>query len=351
MNLSISNSRPYRREFMVCALLCLGVLASLCVLGALLWKKTPLNTRKIASASIAWPDGDEYFLANARQPVEVGIFYHKLDPDLEANLKKAEILWIGNSRIMYLFSGDKGRALLSPKGSGGFALGFGFAECQILPLELIKRYDLHPRIVIVNCDRFFRDRASKWSETIMRQSAWNSRKLCFEANTSLFIEYYLHQFLPHWPEILNESSPPVFFRSRRNGSWLPFYAYDTMPSIPFVASVPEHIFSIPSKPQGYAQDFQDELSKRGSRLALIYVPRPGGNPNEARAFAELLQVPLALTTYTSLNTIDGSHLDKDSADAALVELVGSLNAQHVFDETHINLQSIDLLSPIDAQQR
>ena len=70
-------------------------------------------------------------------------------------MKKADVLFLGNSRALFAFSSD---AIANFFGKGKlryYVLAFGTGETSQFAGALIRRYDLHPKVLVINADPFF----------------------------------------------------------------------------------------------------------------------------------------------------------------------------------------------------
>src|SRR5882762_4419996 len=69
-----------------------------------------------------------------------GASYYDLEPEAVENLKKADVLLLGNSRSQFVFSSEATGDFFVKRGMRYFLLGFGYGEMSDLPLALIRRY-------------------------------------------------------------------------------------------------------------------------------------------------------------------------------------------------------------------
>src|SRR5690606_24024119 len=121
---------------------------------------------------------------------------------LEA-MRAADVLLMGNSRLMFALRGNVLRQYFLPRGLRPFALGFGHLEQHEFPLAIFRRYDLRPRVVIANVDNFFGGVPSPWAERVMRETRFDAWKVVVEANAAYHARRALHRVVPHVPELWN----------------------------------------------------------------------------------------------------------------------------------------------------
>ena len=73
------------------------------------------------------------------------------------------MILLGNSRLMFAARPRILDAFFEARGLRYYVLGFGFREADRFPLAVIEKFDLKPRMVIVNADGFFLDSLSDFA--------------------------------------------------------------------------------------------------------------------------------------------------------------------------------------------
>ena len=281
------------------------------------WLTVPGFAGRVRNISIAQrPPDPAYYLAHDRGGhLDHHILYHGIDAEAIANLKKADILLVGTSRMMFALRSRVLAPWAQAYGLTYYALGFGFREGDAFVMEIIKKHDLRPKMVVVNVDGFFGRELSEWAQLVQRESAFAARKRVWEGEIGHETRRLVHQVIPNWIDLYGRPGFPfgnefIAYRSRRDGIWaispwprpaMPAYAEDYVPA--------------PVGPRigDPARAFKTELDRRGSRLILTYVPTPddaGGNPV---ALGALLGVPVVGMDVDGLTSHDGSHLSEESA--------------------------------------
>jgi len=101
---------------------------------------------------------------------EHGAFYYGLEREAIANLKSADVIILGNSRAQAAFSTGALRDFFATRGIKYFLLGFGYGELSDLPLHLMKRNSVRPKVLVINADPFF-FKISKPSRWLKSQKA------------------------------------------------------------------------------------------------------------------------------------------------------------------------------------
>ena len=99
-------------------------------------------------------------------------------------------------------------------------LAFGHREHDAFPRAIIQRFDLRPKLVIVNADRFFVGQQSAWAERVVDDSSFDAQKLWFEAELAHAVRRRIHAWWPHLPDVLRGEREFIAYRSRIDGTWL-----------------------------------------------------------------------------------------------------------------------------------
>lgn len=290
-----------------------GVLGLLVATTTVIWMLSPASRgRNITRAER--PSDDHYLAHDHGGHVDHHVLYFGTDGEAMDHLRRADVLFVGNSRLMFAARPRVLDPFFEGLGLRYYVLGFGFREADRFPLAVIERFDLRPRLVIANADGFFQDRLSDFARTVMKDTPFGAWKFGIEAETGHEVRRAVHQLVPNFVDLLGRPGFPwsreiVIYRSRSNGSWQP------SPWEPGTAPVPARDLSFPLHPREVtaARRFKAAIEARGSRLVLTAVPTPrptGGGP---RRFAELLGVPLVVVHPPGLLTEDDDHLDESSA--------------------------------------
>jgi len=267
--------------------------------------------REALMPEIDVPRGREYFFASAPHELSQSILYHDLGDSI-ANARRADVLFLGNS-LMPLALREE---FLVPKagrlGVRLFSLGVGHAENGRFPLEVIRKHDLRPKIVVVNATAGFFDRRGRFSppaREAMEGTRWDAMKRVIEGIGSWRIQLLVHSFLPKL-DFLDQRMLPkaVMYRSSRTGWWYP--ALEPRSRYPVRINPPEKNFDhlLP-----FAREYKRELDERGTLLVLTHIP--GGKTYLAHLplLTRELGVPLVAPKLDGLQTTDGAHLDRESA--------------------------------------
>lgn len=261
------------------------------------------------------PDGEHYLARDSRGYVDHHVHMFGTDPELVQRMRDADVLFVGNSRILYALRPDVARPYFGSRQLRYYMLGFGFKEADAFPYTLILKWDLRPRLVVVNVDGFFGGGFSDWADVVMRDTPFAARKFQWESEIGHDVRTWFEPVLPNWLTIfgapgMNVRPGITTYRSRRDGT----FALTPWPEAAGFRAPADNGASPGRRELDAAERFKDELERRGARLVLTRVPAPftfgGASPT---AFAKALGVPLVMAEPPALTSSDGSHLSEASA--------------------------------------
>jgi hypothetical protein len=268
------------------------------------------------------PAEGKFYLAHDRGGhIDHHVIYHGIDRLVRERLRAADVLFLGNSRLMFALDSTTLGEFFTALGRRYYVLGFGHEEQDDFPLQIIRANDLRPSLVVVNADYFFAGRQSEWAARVIEESDFDAWKIQFEGEASHRVRRVLHRIVPHYVDLGHGHREVVLYRSREDGSW--FVANDFDDGRLF--AWPPGDRTLPGEAaHESAASFKRELEARGARLVLCVVPGPEVSLHRARAFAEQLSVPMIVPNPGALRTIDNSHLSADSARRVARDLLAQL---------------------------
>jgi len=292
-----------------------------CVLGLLvagtaaLWALRPDLGHDMNISRVAAPSDDHFLAYDGSGNLEHHVLYFGLDGQAIAHLREADVLLLGNSRLMFAARPGVLDRFFDARGLQYFVLGFGYREADRFPLAIIEKFDLRPRYVVVNADGFFSDAHSEMAEQTMRDSYVAAERRRLEGEASHQVRRALHRLVPNWVDLFGRAGFPwrrevIGYRSRVNGTWQVFPWEEAR------AGVEGRDLRAPALSPtevSAAERFESAMNARGASVILTYVPTPrplGGGP---MLFAEHLDVPLIADHPLGMGSHDGDHLDANSA--------------------------------------
>jgi hypothetical protein len=238
------------------------------------------------------------------------VLYHGLGESID-NARRADVVFLGNSRLQLGFDGDVLSEEAARSDVGVFSLGSGHRERANFGLDVLRRHDLRPEIVVVSGGPFvFDDRYSMIAQEAMAMTRFDAAKKWLEVTGGFNLQLRLHRLLPKLDFFDHELHAGwVHYRSSRDGWWRPALLPDEHRNDIGPAAEP----SIePGTLQRIAR-FRDALAERGSLLFLTAVPWDETNTLHIGLANRRLGVPGIVPETEGLSSVDGSHLDRDSA--------------------------------------
>jgi len=281
------------------------------------WMTVPGFNGRVRHIMLAQePPDDSHYLAHDRGGHnDHHVIYHGTDAEAIANLKAADILFVGTSRMMFALRSRVLEPWATTHGIRYYALGFGFRDGDTFVLEIIRKHDLRPKLVVVNVDEFFGNDLSPWAQRVVKDTAFNTRKRLWEAELGHESRRWIHQVIPNWLDLYGRPGFPsgnefIAYRSRVDGIWsISPWPEPQMPA-PAEDYGPDPVGPRIGDP---ARVFKAELDARGARMILTTVPAPGGSSGNPVAIGKLLDVPVVGMDVDGLTSHDGSHLSEESA--------------------------------------
>ena len=194
-----------------------------------------------------------------------------------------------------------------------YVLGFGLGGKSQIASEMFLRYDVSPKVLIINADPFFSGEhnntlervlentdSTQWEHKIKKLLQKHQSEICQRTKPDSFVSSYFCV-----------GEVPTLFRSRDTGFWLTNY-YGTDNSIPVTWD------KSPIGPVEHKVKLLDEfISLSGVArecIILTITPRTGTEQNLASALAQEASLPAFFPQLDGLVTIDDSHLSKSSAE-------------------------------------
>ncbi len=170
------------------------------------------------------PDDDHYLANDVAGHIDHHVIYFGIDDEVVANLRAAEVLFLGNSRLMFALRPRVLRPFFDDDAVPYYVMGFGFREADRFPLAIIRALDLRPRLVVVNVDGFFGGGLSPWADVVIRDTPLAARKLQLEAEAAHDARRVVHQVVPNWLRLfglpgLGLRRTFIAYRSRVDGTW------------------------------------------------------------------------------------------------------------------------------------
>lgn len=305
-----------------------GVFVAVVAATTVTWATVPALRDRVKSIAIADRPDDAYVAHDRGGHVDHHVLYFGTDTVALEHLRRAQVVFVGNSRLMFALQAEVLEPYFSERGVPYYVLGFGFNEGDRFPLEIIERFDLRPALVVANVDGFFATGYSEWAEQVVADDRFETYKRRWESEAAHETRRVVHQVVPNWIDLFgrpgfDSGNEFIAYRSRSRGTWTvsPWPQGTTLVTPPPLDQPP-----LGRDETVAAQTFAARLAARGSRLVLTAVPAPSRNGGAPAAFAATLGVPLVAPPSRGYTTYDDSHLSEASALEWAREFTGALTA-------------------------
>jgi len=257
-----------------------------------------------------------YCQATSYGDYDHGAFWFGLEPQASEAAANADVLFLGNSRMELGFSSRATDDWFTALSARYFLMGFSHYANVVFEAPLVRKLSPRARVYVINSDRFFEQSESQPAHTVLRDS---SARIRYEQKR-------------HWQPVhraLCSAIPAicrdeyVIYRSRVTGSWQVTGGQ--------IKNVPVS-YDGEGKDQGAlegyvtaGQAFLSTLPVDRECVILALVPYVKTDVTTASLLAGRLGITLIAPQPDSLNTFDGGHLDRPSAErwsAAFFEAAG-----------------------------
>lgn len=233
-------------------------------------------------------------------------FWFGLEPEIERFAVEAEVLFLGNSRMQFAFSSQATHDWFSSFSIRYYLLGFSSTENISFTAPLLSK--LHPRakVIVINVDRFFEDKESDVGAAILRGG-----DVLLRSKEKRFWQIFHKPICTQLPMICGKAVS--FFRTRETGAWH-LNGFRLWEESKAVADGPA---SDTDRWNIYAElgkQFLSQLPIRQDCVLLTIAPSNATKMAEATAIANSLNLDLLVPLLDGLQTFDGSHLDRPSAE-------------------------------------
>lgn len=261
-------------------------------------------------------DGRSYLAYIQGNTLDHVILYRDFGQSMDF-ARRADVLLLGNSRINLGFPHEVLERVAASADVRVFNLGMGYDESFRYPLDIIRRYDLRPRAVVVNADSVFFSSGSSHvasrllSDRELTRDVWQDYKNVVETTLGFRAARILHRFIPRFC-IAKSRSSLVFFRSYATGSWQWAAGPAVTKRVP-ITELTDGNEQLSDAEIQNALAFQREMQTRRTAIILTQVPYNKSSDQKLRQLAQLLDVPVIRPQLDNLATFDGSHLTAESA--------------------------------------
>ncbi len=254
-----------------------------------------------------------YCQGSAYGDYDHGAVWLGLEPGVREAAASADVLFLGNSRMEFGFSAPAALGQwFADAGARYYLLGFSHNETAKFTKPLLAGLEPKARAYVINVDKFFFERESPPAGEVMHGPDVRARYLAKRAWQA-----------PH--RLICGTLPGLcgneisFYRQRDTGVW----SYDGSHGIvaktiesdrpDYSGGDPKLIAEVAANARSFGA-FLEGLGVPKECVILTYVPSTENNRRLANTIAASLGLDLIAPQGEGLRTIDGSHLDRESAE-------------------------------------
>ncbi len=252
---------------------------------------------------------DSFFVEAAGDDLSQMVLWHGLGDSIE-NARRADIVFIGDSRMPVGLREETIVPAAAELGVRVFSLACGHVGRVPFALELIRKHDLRPKIVVVvGGPHMFKDKWSAPEEEARKLTTWQAWTAWIEADARWRLQSWLHARLPKvdWFD-RDLIGSWIMYRSSRTGWLLPVVEPSARIPIGVAPDDASYAWVLP-----LARALKQELDGRGTLLVVSVVPYGDTRTGHLPFLSRELGVPVVLPSFDGMFTADGSHLDRGSA--------------------------------------
>jgi hypothetical protein len=236
---------------------------------------------------------------------EHGAFWFGLEPSSEGFLASADVLFLGDSRLQFAFSTAATSEWFSAAATRFFLMGFLYVEDSYFAEALLSKFKPSAKVYVINADPFFATYMTEPARTVMHDASARS-----QYETKRLWQFVQRPICRGLPAICGNHL--VIFRSRETGMyWASGLAAFTSSPVTY-DRVPDP--DVVAKYAATAREFLSRAPVDQACVILTDIPTVKTKRGTAVAIAEALGMELIAPELEALQTYDGSHLDRPSAE-------------------------------------
>jgi hypothetical protein len=248
---------------------------------------------------------------------EHGAFYFGTEPAAITAAQAAPVVFLGDSRMQFAFANDVVRDFFAARGTPYYMLTFGYGSQSAMARSILARWRIHPRLVVINTDRFFTPR--------VEPPLWEIRQHPLTAlvrTAAKRIAQRVHQPARHavsqtaWGQHWTQGSFTSTFRSRQSGAWdVEAMLPRVRPTRPIDPSPTPATSKDLSEMIAHAEAFLELMPERRSCVVLTFLPTIHASWEGLKPLAHAIGASELAPQVDGLTTLDLSHLTPESARA------------------------------------
>lgn len=233
-----------------------------------------------------------------------GAFWFDLEPGMRETASRADVLFLGSSRMQFGFSSDALDHWFAEQGRSHYLLGFAYWENYLFEGPLLHSIKASPKAIVINLDTFFEDKLTAPAEFITHDAGARER---YESKRT-------------WQDVHRRVCSAVswicgddqaFYRSRSTGEYRLNGGRIEHATATYVDTVDE---KLREHYVARAREFIAGLPVPKDCVLLTIVPTIGTPTGTAKAIAHDLGTELIAPPVEDIVTFDRSHMERSSAE-------------------------------------
>lgn len=178
------------------------------------------------------------------------------------NARKADVVFLGTSQMQFAIPTHEVRVFEKRTGLVAFSLALPFGESQSFAFALMEKFNIRPRLLVINAPAFFRGIESNGALQARNTSAWTARTTVWEERLA-GLSWPIASRV--FPSFVTPRSPRALLRSSTFGTWMPVHWPHThLPT-------PRKSEKIDVEPSAVRR-VRNVAAVRGAQLVLTCVP-------------------------------------------------------------------------------
>jgi hypothetical protein len=258
---------------------------------------------------------NDHFLAYCRNQMyadyEHGALFYGLELSAIDSIRKAEVIFVGNSKVQAGFSSKAVRDYFNSINVRFFVMGFGYGDESRFSLAVLQKWGASPKVLVINADPFFTEKLSPPA----RDALEGQPALLWRLVLKLLFQRVHRVVCLDTPYVCPESEPSIF-RSARDGQWNWIGPYIAEKSVPIDPSARTLITQEElSMAKNLGEKFLDQIALERQCVVLTGIPNSVlDSTGIAMALAGSLRTRSIALPIDGLSTLDGVHLNLASAE-------------------------------------
>jgi hypothetical protein len=234
-----------------------------------------------------------------------GAFWFNLEPVATQSAAKAEVLFVGNSRMEYALSSNAADTWLTQNAPSHYLLGFAFFPRVLFHRAVLKKLNPHARVYIVNIDNFFEEDASAPARSVMQDPQARSHY-----RNKQFAQRLQRAVCGRVSALCGNSY--AILKNRHTGAWDVAGRFQVHSNATY--DNPKVDPEVVARETPIGRQFVASLGVDRHCVIFTLVPTVDTPSATSTAIAQALGVDFIAPQVDDLLTFDGSHLDRASAE-------------------------------------